>query len=305
MGTTARSGQPWLRIVGLLAVSWLSIADPVVLIGVAFIELGLVLGARRAATLVGVVFALIVVLLPWGPWDGMGYMERAWALILGAWFAGLQIWRPEDRFTTRALGAVGGTAVTVAVILAFTPNAWGIVEQAVVERLSASVTGMLQLAPQQGQTTPGGFLATLNQVAQWAQTLFPALLGLASVGALGVATWAYKWLARDEGQAVGPLRDFRFNDHLVWVFVGGLVLLAPGWMSALSHVGANVVVFMGALYVLRGVAVVLFMTGGVSLIGALLLALGLLLLGPVLLAGAAIVGLGDTWLDIRSRTSKA
>jgi hypothetical protein len=64
------------------------------------------------------------------------------------------------------------------------------------------------------------------------------------------------------------------------------------------------VVFMGALYALRGVAVVLFLAGGVSLLGGIFLALGLLLVAPVLMTGAFVIGLGDTWLDLRARRRK-
>ena len=58
---------------------------------------------------------------------------------------------------------------------------------------------------------------------------------------------------------------------------------------------------MGGLYALRGVAVLLFINGGVTGLGILFLVIGMLLLPPVLLLGALIVGVGDTWLDLRSR----
>ena len=66
-------------------------------------------------------------------------------------------------------------------------------------------------------------------------------------------------------------------------------------------IGANAVVFMGALYALRGAGVFLAVTGGGSFFGWLLLAVGFLILAPFMIMGAAFIGLGDTWFDLRGR----
>ncbi|NIP56735.1 MAG: DUF2232 domain-containing protein, partial [Gemmatimonadetes bacterium] len=131
--------------------------------------------------------------------------------------------------------------------------------------------------------------------------VFPALLGLASLGALGVAWWIYVRLATGGDQGLAPLAHFRFHDQLVWLFIVGLVLVLAGSSGTLERAGTNAVVFMGALYALRGAAVLIFVTGGLSLAGSALLALALLFVAPVLLAGAMLVGLGDTWFDLRAR----
>jgi hypothetical protein len=95
--------------------------------------------------------------------------------------------------------------------------------------------------------------------------------------------------------------EFRFNDQLVWVFIAGLALLLIGWGGDWGRAGSNTVVFMGALYALRGAAVVLFAMGGVSFFGAAMLCLGLVFIAPVMLALALFIGLGDTWVDLRER----
>ncbi len=145
--------------------------------------------------------------------------------------------------------------------------------------------------------------------AQWGR-LFPAFVGLSSLSALAVAWWAYVRLSARSGQGLGPLREFRFNDHLVWLLVIGLALIVFGPGGGWTTAGGNTVVFMGGLYTLRGAAVLLFLNSGVFVLGLFVAALGMLLLAPVLILGilapvlilgALFIGVGDTWLDLRSR----
>jgi hypothetical protein len=58
------------------------------------------------------------------------------------------------------------------------------------------------------------------------------------------------------------------------------------------------------LYALRGAAVFLFVSGGLSLFGYFAFVVGLVLAAPVLIGVAMLIGIGDTWLDIRSRASE-
>ena len=67
------------------------------------------------------------------------------------------------------------------------------------------------------------------------------------------------------------------------------------------RIGANLAVFMTALYALRGAGVVVFINGGLSLLGALMFILGVLFAAPVVVGFAALLGIADTWLDLRAR----
>ena len=116
-----------------------------------------------------------------------------------------------------------------------------------------------------------------------------------------MAWWLHRRLTDGGVPALGPVSEFRFNDHLVWVLIAGVALLLLGWGGSWGRAGSNAVVFMGALYALRGIGVVLFATGGVSFFGAVMLFLGLLFVAPVLLALVLVIGLGDTWVDLRER----
>ncbi len=66
----------------------------------------------------------------------------------------------------------------------------------------------------------------------------------------------------------------------------------------------NLVAFMGALYVLRGVAVLIVLWGGVSFTGGLLLTLALVLAGPLVALGVMLVGVSDSWFDLRARVER-
>jgi hypothetical protein len=156
-----------------------------------------------------------------------------------------------------------------------------------------------------GEAMTPDLVGAVQATAETQAQLFPALVGLASMAGLGLAWWLYVRLALGRRGALGPLRDFRFNDHWVWLFVGGLLALILGVGELGTRAGSNAVLFMGALYALRGAAVVLFVNGGISAFGVGLLALGMMFLAPVILAGALLIGLGDTWLDIRTRAARA
>ncbi len=129
----------------------------------------------------------------------------------------------------------------------------------------------------------------------------PAFLGLSSLSGLAVAWWGYVRLSAGSGLGLGPLRDFRFNDHLVWLFLIGVALIVFGAGEGWTSGGGNAVVFMGGLYAMRGAAVLLFLSGGLTGLGFLFLIVGMLFLWPVLIPGALLVGVGDTWFDLRSK----
>jgi hypothetical protein len=124
------------------------------------------------------------------------------------------------------------------------------------------------------------------------------------MAALCVVWWLYARLTNSDQPGLGPLKEFRFNDQLVWVFVGGLLLLVTRAGEPLGRVGANVMVFMGALFALRGAAVVVFMSGGVSLVGLLVVTVGLVLVPALVLSGALVIGIGDVYLDVRGRVAE-
>jgi hypothetical protein len=306
MGPAAAGGSGgWLCAAGLLGVlGVLSVGSPSVLLAAPLGLLVMALQPRRFAVLVAGVLALMV-FLGGDSSSGLWYVERGWALILAGWFLALTLRWPRKAFLPRGLGAVAGTFGAAALVFMVRPGDWTVLDWAVSSRMEAGMSIALEMIRSSlgSDALSGGFEARAFEVMALQGLIFPALLGLASLAGLGVAWWMYVRLNRLPEEGLGPLRSFRFNDQLVWVLILGVLVLL-GSSGLLERVGTNAVVFMGALYALRGAAVVLFLAGGVSFFGGFLLVLGFLLVAPVLLTGAAAIGLGDTWLDLRARLRK-
>lgn len=301
-GTAATSPREWLRAVGLMAVTGVSTpVNPGVLIAVPFGLLTLFSPHRRLSA---VLLAVVGVALVAGgdPNSGLWNLERGWAFLLGGCFLALCLRWPGGRFLPRGLGAVFGAFLLMGLLLWVRPGDWAVVDWAVRSRLGVDVDSALLAL--RGSPEPGASLDALEALVRegletWS-FIFPALLGLTSLSALGLAWWLNKKVTGSPGEGIGPLTEFRFNDQLVWILILGVVaILASSGM--VERVGTSAVVFMGALYVLRGAGVLLFVTGGISLSWGIILSLGFLIVAHLMLAGALIIGLGDTWFDLRSR----
>jgi hypothetical protein len=233
---------------------------------------------------------------------GFWFAERGWALLVGGCFMALTLRWPQGSFFPRGLGAVFGSFIGMGLLFWVRPGEWAVAEWMVNSRLESAMNAVLQsvrdsVAP---EAVPEMFETQAMWLLAFQELVFPALLGLASLSALGFAWWLFKRVARSAEAGIGPLKEFRFNDQMVWILILGIMalLLSSG---AVERVGLNAVVFMGALYALRGAGVVLFLTGGFSLLGGVLLLVGFLLLAPFMVLGAMFIGLGDTWFDLRSR----
>ncbi len=151
--------------------------------------------------------------------------------------------------------------------------------------------------------TPGWYVAAVEaQLKTWPAQgvrLFPAFLALQSLLTLALGWAVYHRVGRSRvGPPLSPLREFRFDDVLVWGVVVGLLGLALPLGAAWRSLGLNLLVVFGALYALRGLGVLLwFLRPGRWMSGAFVLFS--LLFWPVVLLSAAGLGLGDTWFDWR------
>jgi hypothetical protein len=300
--TSEDGGRGWPRAAGLFGVTMAaSVVQPSVLVAVPFLILAAVRGLRGLGLFVAAVLAMMLAVS--GPRDGFWYMERAWGVVVGGAFVAVTMAAPAWHLSTRLLAAVGGAFAVCAVLVAGRGGAWATVDFAISNAVEGGVLTTLQAVEllRGGEALSPALTAAIHQTARAQADVFPALLAIASMSGLAVAWWLYVRLRGEGDQAIGPVKHFRFNDHLVWVLIAGLLLLVTRWGDAVARVGSNAVVFMGALYALRGSAVFMFISGGLSLIGYVMLAVALVLAAPVVLGVAMVVGVGDTWFDVRAR----
>jgi hypothetical protein len=144
----------------------------------------------------------------------------------------------------------------------------------------------------------------LEPVATWMASLYPGLTVLAAMaGGLLANAMAWHITGGRTGPEPGRFRDFRFNDHLVWgaIVTIGLVLapLEPPW----SVLAFNLLVVWAGVYGARGLAVTFTMLARFSLSLRLAIWVSAALLLPYAAGAIMLVGLADTWLDLR-RTNR-
>jgi hypothetical protein len=255
---------------------------------------------------------------------------RGWALLTAGAFGAVSLAMKQRPFFTRALLAVF-TALAIALTLSLgRKSGFEQTRRAVAEQFAARNDSYIRPLRQIVQTPPPqlkDFLTryrvnetmvneteeSLRLTSRFAVWAFPALLLLETLAALALAWALYHRLNRTRlGAPLGALREFRFNDQLVWGLVAGLAIVMLPSLSSARGLGINLLVFFGALYAIRGLGVLLWFMGQFG--AAIGLLIGLLLLMSPLLGPAAIVGvpammlglgLGDTWLDWRRRATNS
>jgi hypothetical protein len=278
---------------------------------------GWLAGGRAALAVVWVGVAA------WSVWQLSGgglfsLLQAGWALVVAAAMGALVAWRrdPSVAFLARALRAVTAGFALAAVAVAVVPGGASRVVNAVAaesgRRAEASrvgwrqMTGLPEWKEFVAQNPAAGEMSDLveRQLAALpaaARLLFPSLAALEALVAFALAWAVYHRLARARvGPPLSPVREFRFNDQLVWGVVAGLGLVVVPGVTALRMIGANLLLFFGALYTIRGVGVFMWMASPGRLATAALVVLGLLFWN-VLGVMALGLGVGDTWFDWRAR----
>lgn len=249
----------------------------------------------------------------------LAFLACGWAVMLAAAFGALAIAdRPASPrpFFPRALATIGVTVLLTGATALAVPNGFARVRDAVRfevnQRATVAVTewqqqtrtpGWRQLAAKQpfADSLAKRMEQQLQDAPRYALPLFPAMLALESLAALALAWAAYHRVSRTRlGPPLAPLRDFRFSDQLVWGLVAGLLIAAVPALAPIATAGVNLLVFFGAIYALRGLAVVLWFLAPGRVVMALLIGFAVLF-WHVLGALALGLGVGDTWVDWRRR----
>lgn len=299
----------WSTAVGLtVAVLALAVFDALalVLLPLALLFVGLPGERRLLWLLAGTGLVAGVFLTAGGP---LALLSRGWGLTLAAVFLITTVARPDWSVTSRALAAVGATIGFAGGGLLVTGRAAEL--DALVRNHLATVSAVT-IGDLQSLMPQSEWLADLRtasaQVAQLQADMFPALLALQSIAGLSLATWWVRRLGRSHGDAfrLGSLRDFRFNDQLIWVLIASVVILLMPMNATVDRLALNALVVMAALYALRGVAIFVFLAAGSRSVATMVLgALAFIFLYPVALTAALMMGVGDTWLDVRRRLEPA
>lgn len=308
METAVESGRGrWSTAIGLtLVVLLLSVFDAfaLVLLPLALLLVALPGGRRVIWIASGILLWLLAIASPGGP---LGALSRGWALMLGATFLAVTVARPVWSILSRGLVTVATALLAALVGLMATGELTeldGLIREHF-RNLSTVTIGELQT-----RIPDSPWVAELQnateQIATLQADLFPALLALQSLAALALASWWIRRLGRSKSEAfaLARMRDFRFNDQLIWVLIVALVVMLLPLGDAGARLALNGVVFMGALYALRGLAVFVFLASGSGSIPTMVFgALALIFLYPVAFTAALLMGVGDTWLDVRRRVT--
>jgi len=271
------------------------------------------LGGRAALALIWIAFSVWMLLQPAGQ-SGTPYdqMARGWAVLLAASFGLVSLWGTATPFFSRALVSVGlATGIAFLIALA-APSGIARFQHAAGEELTRRTSNMVELiqtrledADARGtlQKFPGveevdeRAIDTMRDIPSRAATLLPALLALESLAVLALGWGVYRRLTPVEiGPPLSPLTEFRFNDQLVWgLAVGATLCLLPAFEEG-KNAGYNLLLFFGALYLIRGIGVLAWIARG-----RYVLIVVLTLIPQVFIIVTLALGLGDTWLDLRKR----
>jgi hypothetical protein len=265
----------------------------------------------------------------WAVETGSPYaaLARGWTLLLAASFGLVSLFSPTQPFISRALSTLALASGLGFVLVLVSPGGPARVTSAMTSEYSRRIDETMtqlheaaRLAKPKDQRA-GEDADRFNQVieeqaleiSRSSSLLVPAILALESLAAMAIAWSLYNRMSTVPiGPALGRLRDFRFNDQLVWgVAVGASVFILPAFAEG-KNAGLNLLVFFGSLYVLRGLGILGWISNGhivrlafaivfMSFLAVLIAyQLGFLIaFGAPLVALAFSLGLGDTWVDWR------
>jgi hypothetical protein len=263
------------------------------------------------------------------PPTAFSILVRGWGLLLAGAFGLVCLFGNHRPLFARALVAIGITlslATIMSILGPLTASRAAVTVSQEFTHRNAESTGLMDSlitsypAEWKQMTESVPQLAELRTewpkqlaaLSEFGTTVFPSVLALESLAALALAWATYHRLGRARlGAPLRPLREFRFNDQLVWGLIVGLTIVLLPTLSGVSAVGKNLLVFFGALYAMRGLGVLSWFTAPGR--ARVTMSIGVLMLFAPILNGVAVIGfimlgiaslalgLGDTWADWRGR----
>ncbi len=223
-------------------------------------------------------------------------------LVTAAFVAGAVL--APTAFLRQALRAVciAGMGTAFLVQLVWGAGGWGALAWDATREAGLTMRFVVELQPEA--------FTLYEPVVRFVSTTAPGMLALQSLAGLALAwQWHGHLTTEPLGAPLAPFRDFRFGDGWVWGVIAWLGLLVAPVSSVLKLAGTNLGFVLGALYVLRGAAIVATFAQalGVSAV-ALVIATGVAaaLAAPLLflLPGLCTLGITDTWYQYRRRLAE-
>lgn len=309
--TRPRSHWGGYRVVSLLLlVFFLSPTDPVFMLLVPLGAFFVFFGGSTGIKLTGAVVTALafLVLAPWQ--EGSFLVVYVTAASITA--ALILMYRGDlDECFSYLAGTLAG-CLTAAAFLSLS-------DWAALVRFEEKLRGEILEAGRQGLSS--GFYSFMGTdttgYTQWLESGVEVFLYLAP-GTVVLMTVAAFYLAatltrssslKSAEQLPEEVRfaDFRFNDHLLWLFSAGLLFFLAPFPVWVKRIGANAAFVMAAIVLLRGIAVWVAFLGRrhTSPLAKAGFVLAFLILLPPIAAGLAIVlGLADIWIDVRQLWKK-
>lgn len=256
--------------------------------------------ARAAALLVGVLGLAALVLPRESAGDGVvGVFQLFTAVAFVA-----AAWATPGPFLRRATGALVWGSVG-AIALAWLVNGaqtWGLLAWDTLRHVSFAQRSVLEVMEPEALAT---VYAMYEPVVRFLSTARPALEILGAYAALAaVWQWHVRTARSPLGPALRPFREFRIADGAVWgVVAATAVWVVSAKLPGLRITAVNAELVLGALYLLRGAAVVGSLAAVVAIpawVQAMAVVSGVLF-AAVTAPGLWLLGVSDTWLEFRRR----
>ncbi len=230
-----------------------------------------------------------------------GQVARAAAVLLCGSFLVLTLWQPSGGIG-RTLAATAAAGVVLALWMWRLDISWAQLLAGVNQELAFYESTVRQQWRTAG--APQDLVDQASAMVRSVSQLFPGLLALAGIAGLRLAwSWYHRLAVHPLGAPAAPFRRFGFSDQLVWGWVVALALAVLPVPEPWRLAGANLLLVLGVLYAVRGLAVVVAQAGGVAAPVATVLGFIALFLLPFVVGGLTLLGLADTWLDFRRRLS--
>lgn len=232
-------------------------------------------------------------------------VTSTYIVMVTAAFIGLVLLHPAP-ILRQALRAMLSAGLVTALLIQgiWGPDAWGALAWQATREAGLMMRSIVSIAPDS--------FTLYEPLVRLVSVTWPGMLALQTLAGLALAWHLHLRLTPATGTALalGRFKDFRMGDGWVWGIVAWLGVLILPVSNALHVAGTNVGLVAGALYVLRGAAIVATFAEafGISALALVLIAGAAATLAvPLLfvLPGLCTLGITDTWYQYRRRLAAA